>query len=114
MDFFFAAYPDEAACHAALDDYFSSVEALIGTDYYDVLGHIIYPLRYMPFPISLERWRDRIRGILETVVSKGKGIGGKHLPGPNSGTVAGNPDSVPMLAAVKLLPWVQTPIFLLM
>ena len=74
MDFFFAAYPDEAACHAALDDYFSSVEALISTDYYDVLGHIIYPLRYMPFPISLERWRDRIRGILETVVSKGKGI----------------------------------------
>ena len=51
-----------------------ALERLASAGAYDVLGHIIYPLRYMPFPISLERWRDRIRGILETVVSKGKGI----------------------------------------
>ena len=46
-DFYYVPYPDEAACHAALDDYFTSMAALAATDLYDVLAHIIYPLRYM-------------------------------------------------------------------
>ena len=74
IDFFFVDYPDERSCHAALDDYFSSMEALVRTDFYDVLGHIIYPLRYMPFPITLDPWRDRIRAILEEAVSRGRGM----------------------------------------
>lgn len=74
VDFFFVEYPDERSCRAALDDYFSSMEALVRTDFYDVLGHIIYPLRYMPFPISLDPWRDRIRAILEEAVTRGRGI----------------------------------------
>ena len=73
-DFYYVPYPDEAACHAALDDYFTSMAALAGTDLYDVLAHIIYPLRYMSFPISLERYYSRIRDILRAAAEGGRGM----------------------------------------
>lgn len=63
-DFYFVDYPDADACYAALDDYFASMSVLACTDLYDVLGHIIYPLRYMHTPVSLERYRETIRTIL--------------------------------------------------
>ena len=73
-DFYYVPYPDEAACYAALDDYFASLTALAPTGLYDVLAHIIYPLRYMGFPISLERYRDRIAAILRAAVEGGRGM----------------------------------------
>lgn len=73
-DFFFVQYPDEASCHAALEDYFTSMLALCESDAYDVLGHIPYPLRYMPFPITLERYEPVLRAILTRVAARGKGI----------------------------------------
>ena len=73
-DFYYVPYPDEAACHAALDDYFTSMAVLAGTDLYDVLAHIIYPLRYMSFPISLERYYGRIRDILRAAAEGGRGM----------------------------------------
>ena len=74
IDFYYVPYPDEAACHAALDDYFTSMAVLAGAPYYDVLAHVIYPLRYMSFPISLERYYGRIRDILRTAVENGRGM----------------------------------------
>lgn len=74
VDFYFGEYDQTEACHEALDDYFTSMEALARTDFYDVLGHIIYPLRYMSAPVTLERYWDRIRAILELAVAQGKGI----------------------------------------
>ena len=73
-DFYYVPYPDEAACHAALDDYFTSMAALAPTDLYDVLAHIIYPLRYMSFPVSLERYYDRILSILRAAAEGGRGM----------------------------------------
>ena len=73
-DLYYVPYPDAAACHAALDDYFASMTLLAATDFYDVLAHIIYPLRYMDVPVSLEPYFDRLRAILRTAVEKGRGM----------------------------------------
>ncbi|WP_297209843.1 histidinol-phosphatase HisJ family protein [uncultured Flavonifractor sp.] len=73
-DFYYVPYPDSQACYAALDDYFTSMAALAATPYYDVLAHIIYPLRYMEVPVSLDRYSARIRAILRTAVENGKGM----------------------------------------
>lgn len=77
-EYFFARFNTPELCHAALDDYFTSMEELVAApDCYDVLGHIIYPLRYMHRDgqdISLTPYRDRIAGILRTVITTGRGI----------------------------------------
>ena len=75
-DFFFVEYTAPEVCYAALDDYFTSMEQLAPLDCYDVLGHIIYPLRYFPeaFHISLDDYWERLEPILKTVVAHGKGI----------------------------------------
>ena len=73
-DLYVVPYPDTAACCAALDDYFISLAQLAATDYYDVLAHIIYPLRYMDVPVPLERYHGVIRAILRTAVEKGRGM----------------------------------------
>lgn len=75
MDFYFQDYSDEAVCYAALDDYFASMATLAALpELYDVLGHIIYPLRYMPPTITLDRYWDAIEAILRTVIAVGRGI----------------------------------------
>ncbi|MBM6723154.1 histidinol-phosphatase HisJ family protein [Pseudoflavonifractor phocaeensis] len=74
VDFYYVPYPDSAACYAALDDYFASMAILAATPCYDVLTHIIYPLRYMEAPVSLEGYYDRIRAILRTAVENGRGM----------------------------------------
>ena len=47
---------------------------LAATDFYDVLAHLIYPLRYMQAPVTLNRYQDAIRAILRTAVEKGRGM----------------------------------------
>lgn len=78
-DFYYGRYTTSAFCHATLDDYFSSMAALVSMEErYDVLGHIIYPLRYMArdgqTDITLKPYLDRLRGILRTAVERGRGI----------------------------------------
>ncbi|MBP1758198.1 MAG: Histidinol-phosphatase [Firmicutes bacterium] len=77
-DFYFLPYETEGDCYRALDNYFSSMEALSRSPFYDVLGHIIYPLRYMTGgyerPISLYRYTDHIRSILKNAVEAGRGM----------------------------------------
>ena len=73
-DFYYLDFPDAETCYAALDDYFASVAVLAATPYYDVLSHIIYLLRYMDIPVSLEGYYDRIRSILRTAVENGRGM----------------------------------------
>ena len=47
-------------------------------DCYDVLGHIIYPLRYMNRRdgnhVALERYLPQLRRIFTTVAARGRGI----------------------------------------
>ena len=78
IDFYYVNYNSEETCYAALDDYFSCMEALAELDCYDVLGHVIYPLRYMNERdgnhVTLDRYWDRIREIFRRVIAKGKGI----------------------------------------
>ena len=74
VDFYYVPYPDSAACYAALDDYFASMAQLAVTDFYDVLSHIIYPLRYMDHPISLDPYHDVLDGIFRAAAERGRGI----------------------------------------
>lgn len=78
VDFYCGPYDSPQVCYETLDDYFTSMEALAPLDVYDVLGHVIYPLRYMRDrdgqDVSLERYMPRIREILKTVVQSGRGI----------------------------------------
>lgn len=77
-EYFFARFHTPDACHAALEDYFTSMEELVSApDCYDVLGHIIYPLRYMHRDgqeISLAPYWDRLAAILRTVIDTGHAI----------------------------------------
>lgn len=74
-DFFFLDYRSAGTCYAALDDYFASMLRLVELpDTYDILGHIIYPLRYMPEELSLSRYWDAIDTVLRRVLETGRGI----------------------------------------
>lgn len=68
------ASPDDA--RAMLDDYMDVLWDLANSDGYDVLGHVIYPLRYLPreYHMTLEPWWDKLAEILKVVIAKGKGM----------------------------------------
>lgn len=61
---------------AIIDDYMDMLEELAGTRGWDVLGHVIYPLRYIPaeYGLDLRPWWDRLAEIFRRVISQGKGI----------------------------------------
>lgn len=61
---------------AVLEDYMDMLEELVQTDGYDVLGHVIYPLRYLPaeFELDLHPWWDRLAEVFRTVIARGRGI----------------------------------------
>ncbi len=76
-DYYFMDYTDVENCHRILDDYLDQMQALAEAPNYDILGHVIYPLRYMP-PMGegylAPQYRDRFVHMLETVVKSGRGI----------------------------------------
>lgn len=78
VDFYYGDYTEPAACYEALDDYMEQLELLAPCPTYDVLGHIIYPLRYMePMcrkAVTMARYMDRIREVLKTAVQSGRGM----------------------------------------
>lgn len=61
---------------ALLDDYIATLNALAITDTFDVIGHVIYPLRYLPsqWQLTLEPYEEQLRTLFRTLVQKGKGI----------------------------------------
>lgn len=77
-EYFYACFDTPEACHAALEDYLTSMEELVALpDCYDVLGHIIYPLRYFRRdgqPMTLKPYWDRLAAILRTVIDTGRAI----------------------------------------
>ena len=78
-EYYFADFHTLDACHAALDDYLTSMEQLTALpDCYDILGHINYPLRYMRrdgHPIALlEHYKDRVAEILRAVIQTGRSM----------------------------------------
>lgn len=73
-DIFVADHSTSESCAATLEDYFFSMEKLVKTPYYDVLGHIIYPLRYMGNNASILSWMDHVEVLLKEVIQSGRGI----------------------------------------
>ena len=77
-DFYYTRYDSDAVCSRALDDYFTSMEALVELhDCYDSLAHLIYPLRYMArdgHPVTLAPYEERIRAILTAVAQSGHAL----------------------------------------
>lgn len=63
-------------CAYVMEDYMNLLEELVRGDHYDVLGHIIYPLRYFPkeFGVSLTPYWEHLAEILKIIIAKGKGI----------------------------------------
>lgn len=78
IDFCLQDYTTLDDCYAKLDNYFDSMLKMAAAGYYDVIGHIIYPLRYMkgnyPTPPSVTRYTDHIVEMMRLAVESGKGI----------------------------------------
>lgn len=74
FDFYFSRFDTVEDCRFVLDDYFDSLEKVARSPYYDVLGHIIYPLRYMNGLVTIDPWLDHATEIMRIAVEKGKGI----------------------------------------
>ena len=76
-DFYYQPYDTLEHCYQALDNYFASLETMAAGAFYDVVGHIIYPLRYMgdfaPL-VKLDRYTDQICRIMTLAVDSGRGI----------------------------------------
>ena len=76
-DFYLLPYDTLDQCYEALDNYFASMLQMAAAPYYDVVGHVIYPLRYMNGPYDtpdLGRYRDQIREILRLAIDSGRGM----------------------------------------
>ncbi len=78
QDFYFVNYRSDEDCYYVLDRYFDCMEVLAGMDCYDVLAHIIYPLRYMNGRdgqhAALDRYEPQLRRIFHLVLDTGRGI----------------------------------------
>ena len=61
---------------AMLDDYMDTLTALAATDTFDVMGHVIYPLRYLPrqWQLTLAPYEEQLRDLFRTLVQTGRGI----------------------------------------
>ena len=61
---------------ALLDDYVDTLIALATTNTFDVLGHVIYPLRYLPaqWQLTLDPYEEHLRSLFRTIVESGRGI----------------------------------------
>lgn len=61
---------------ALLDDYVDTLTALAATNTFDVLGHVIYPLRYLPpqWQLNLHPYEEQLRALFRTLIEIGRGI----------------------------------------
>lgn len=61
---------------ALLDDYVDTLTALAATDTFDVLGHVIYPLRYLPsqWQLTLDPYEEQLRALFCQLIQSGRGI----------------------------------------
>ncbi len=61
---------------ALLEDYMDTLEFLAETNTFDVIGHVIYPLRYLPQPwqLTLDPYEERLRNLFSRLVQSGRGI----------------------------------------
>lgn len=70
-------YESEDQCREVLDKYFDTMETLVEMPCFDILAHVIYPLRYMGrdgFHLTLEPYEARLRKIFARLIAQGRGI----------------------------------------
>lgn len=67
-------YPEEGMI--LLNDYMETLHALAATETFDALGHVIYPLRYLPqqWQLTLDPYEDQLRDLFRTLIQSGRGI----------------------------------------
>lgn len=77
-DFYFEDFSTPEKSCALLENYLECLLDVAKSPYYDVLGHVVYLLRYVPqeegFPRDLSPWWEQVIAILKTTVEQGKGI----------------------------------------
>ena len=61
---------------AMLEDYVCTLNTLAQSDTFDVIGHVIYPLRYLPhqWQLTLDPYEEQLRQLFHTLVQSGRGI----------------------------------------
>jgi len=78
IDFFFVSYDGPARCYEVLDVYFDCMERLTELPCFDILGHVIYPLRYMVqrdgCRVELERYLPQLERIFRALLAQDKAI----------------------------------------
>ena len=70
-------YRSEEQCRWVLDRYFDAMEVLVELPCFDILAHVIYPLRYMGrdgFTPSLLPYEHRLKAMFTALVRQGRGI----------------------------------------
>lgn len=77
-DLFYLDYTDPAYCREIVADYMESLVELSGLPTYDILGHSIYPLRYIlgrgGHKMTMEPWMDRLDEVFRNAIHSGRGI----------------------------------------
>lgn len=77
-DFYFCDYSSEDICYDVLDAYLGCLETLAARPAFDVLGHVVYPLRYMNGRdgnhVTMDRYHPRLEAIFRSLIAQGKGI----------------------------------------
>ena len=78
IDYYYIKYVDSIQCSMLLEDYLNSLLELAGTDWFDSLAHLTYPIRYMRardgIAIDFHPFDDLVREILKTLVERGKAL----------------------------------------
>ncbi len=78
QDFFYVNYDCEETCHKVLGSYFNCMESLSQLSCFDVVGHVIYPLRYMNGRdgnhVTLEAYLPQLERIFRNLISRDRGI----------------------------------------
>lgn len=77
-DLYARRHTDRAQSLALLREYLDELIALATTDFYDVIGHITYPLRYIRVrdgvDVDFRDMGDQVDTLLRTVIEHGRGI----------------------------------------
>lgn len=79
IDFYGMSYPNEEFCRDALEKYMDELIDLSNYDFFDVMAHIGYPVRYilrdgLDVRLSMDRYGDKISYLLKNLIENGKGI----------------------------------------
>lgn len=78
-DYYFQHYTSTEQCDRLFDIYLDELQRIAELDFYDVLAHVGYARRYMwrdgiDYSMSLERYGDKVKRLLRTVIDKGRGL----------------------------------------